>query len=175
MRGIAHSQPCESGYRHVHTHEVTFVDDRNGLGGPIDRCSTVVAQRSPLGAAVADALAEAVPCTAGPVAETGASAGARCGKENQPSCRTGCSRFTERRPNTGGRRCTRRPDFKRCNRPDQCHSSICRASPCAGFDEPVYIPGFFRSPAARVKLRSAGDRLRSPSYGGGTRTSSGRR
>ena len=78
--------------------------------------------------------------------EVGAAAcspiGTRCGRKRQPSCNTCCTGFTSRQRN-GQRRCACRPDFKRCNRNDQCCSGICQAKPCAGFDERVCIPGLF--------------------------------
>jgi hypothetical protein len=124
---------------------MTSMDDRPGLVGIIGRFSKVISRRSALGAAVAVALAEAAPTVASPLAEACAGIGARCGKGDQPSCRTCCTGFTTRQPNTGQRRCACRPDFKRCNRPDQCCSGICRTVRCAGFDRPVCVPGLFGS------------------------------
>jgi hypothetical protein len=67
--------------------------------------------------------------------------GARCGRHKQPSCNNCCTGFTTKQQNQNQRRCACRPDAKRCKRPDECCSGICRALPCIGVNRPVCVPG----------------------------------
>jgi len=67
--------------------------------------------------------------------------GKRCGGQRQPACHTCCTGYAPKLNGRPQRRCACRPDLRRCDRPDQCCSGVCRV-PCEGGRRPICLPGF---------------------------------
>jgi hypothetical protein len=113
-----------------------------GLVRRPDRRAVVRSLVTLLPAALGAALVEAAPG-----AEACLGIGGRCGLKRQPGCGHCCTGYA---PNVRGRqqrRCACRPDFKRCQRPDECCSGLCRKAPCLGINRQVCIPGLIGSDA----------------------------
>lgn len=113
------------------------------------RHSAPIDRRAAVGALTALLPATLFPDRAGaaPDAERCLSLGARCGRKRQPGCGRCCSGFAKSPKGRPQRRCSCRPDLRRCRRSDECCSGLCRAMPCAGLDKPVCIPGFLEAAA----------------------------
>ena len=103
-------------------------------------------------AGLAPALARPTDADSAPVeAQACLPLGTRCGGrlrtgERQPACNKCCTSYTISQRN-GQRRCSCRPDFRDCQRPDQCCSGICAPFDCGCPGEPpgptVCLPGLF--------------------------------
>lgn len=104
---------------------------------PVDRRAVIGALAAALPASLLPAVAAAAP-----EAERCLNPGARCGRKKQPGCGSCCSDYAKSPRRSKQRRCSCRPDLKRCRRGDQCCSGVCEAMPCAGIDVPRCIPGF---------------------------------